>query len=204
MLELSKKEKKKIFDRVLISDHCWEWTGGHSIRGYSTFVLKISGVKKQVRMHRIIYELLRGEIPENLVLDHLKKVCGNLEAGIPNRGCVNPWHLEAVTNGENSRRGNLNVLRASECPKGHSYTEDNLILYKKKNGQTHRKCKTCHKTRKATLKNTSEVVHKEFCKNWHSMTGSNVGVRKDGTYRCRQCDKDVNDRQALKRKTKLN
>jgi len=45
--------------------------------------------------HRAVYESERGPIPEGMTLDHLCR----------NRGCVNPDHLEPVTNRENILRG---------------------------------------------------------------------------------------------------
>jgi HNH endonuclease len=44
--------------------------------------------------YRVAYTLTKGPIPEGLVIDHLCNV------GL----CVNPYHLEAVTQAENLRR----------------------------------------------------------------------------------------------------
>jgi hypothetical protein len=46
------------------------------------------------KVHRVVYRLLVGTIPEGLTLDHLCFVpC-----------CCNPDHLEPVTRAENTRR----------------------------------------------------------------------------------------------------
>jgi hypothetical protein len=46
--------------------------------------------------HRLVYELVRGPIPAGQHIDHL---CGV-------RRCVNPDHLEAVTQAINNQRAN--------------------------------------------------------------------------------------------------
>lgn len=69
---------------------CWEWTGTKISKGYGEF--SVDG--ENVYAHRWSYEHHVGPIPEGLVIDHL--CC--------NQGCVNPEHLEPVTNEENLRR----------------------------------------------------------------------------------------------------
>ena len=76
---------------IILEDTCWVWAASHSSTGYGSF--RISG--KTYNAHRLSYELYRGDIPSGL---HLDRLCLN-------RSCVNPHHLEAVTQGENIRRG---------------------------------------------------------------------------------------------------
>ena len=107
---------------------CWEWERGRS-QGYGYVWLD----NKMQRVHRIAYEAIIGPIPANLELDHLCR----------NRACYNPEHLEPVTRKENTRRGKSGHMVTS-CPKGHSYSGDNLYT---ELSTGHRKCKTCKHTR---------------------------------------------------------
>jgi hypothetical protein len=85
---------------------CWLWLGFVKQNGYGRHYAN-SG---DVYAHRFSYELHRGAIPDGLHIDHLCRV----------RCCVNPYHLEAVTQGENTLRGattsGINARKVT-CPK---------------------------------------------------------------------------------------
>lgn len=83
--------------------------------------------------HRIVYEALIGQIPSGMVLDHLCRV----------RNCVNPQHLEPVTNRANILRGNTpsaENARKTHCQNGHLLAGDNLGFNKSR-----RLCRTCNR-----------------------------------------------------------
>lgn len=111
---------------------CWEWQGARDDHGYGRFTI-IRG--HQDMAHRVAFFLTRGVIGLNLVLDHLCRV----------RWCVNPCHLDPVTQGENSRRGIAGVvsrrrqLAITHCPKGHAYDDINTGF--RLDGR--RRCRTC-------------------------------------------------------------
>ena len=114
---------------------CWEWTASHDSSGYGHIWLTTGNVKA----HRLSYELVVGRIPDGLVLDHL----------CVNRNCVNPWHLEPVTSGENTRRSEINgtavrqyQLSKTHCKSGHPYDETNTYV-RPAGGIQGRDCRTC-------------------------------------------------------------
>ena len=79
------------WSRVEFTTKCWNWIGNKNPKGYGRFYLK--GIK--ILAHRQSYELYNGIIPEGLQIDHLCR----------DHSCVNPAHLEAVTQQENIKRG---------------------------------------------------------------------------------------------------
>lgn len=109
---------------------CWLWTAGQRSTGYGSF----HNGEKNVSAHRFAYEMQVGPIPHGMVLDHLCRT----------RLCVNPSHLEPITNAENVLRGVGHTAinaRKSHCNKGHEYTPSNT--YTRPGGG--RTCITCRR-----------------------------------------------------------
>lgn len=92
---------------------CWLWDGA-TTNSYGEFYFH----RRILIAHRFAYRVLRGPIPGGLQLDHLCRV----------RCCVNPDHLEIVTQQENIKRGDAgkNVLNKTHCPQGHPYSGEHL------------------------------------------------------------------------------
>lgn len=82
---------------------CWNYCSSKDSHGYGQFKVNY----KNLRAHRYMYEKYNGEIPKNFDVDHLCK----------NPGCINPEHLEAVTHGDNIRRGSNAKLSAEDVIK---------------------------------------------------------------------------------------
>lgn len=100
---------------------CWLWLGNTTRNGYGQISM---GGRKTQRMHmthRLVWELLVGEIPTGLELDHLCR----------QRSCCNPAHLEPVTRRENLVRGKTIIADAvgrTHCIHGHEFTPENTYL----------------------------------------------------------------------------
>lgn len=92
---------------------CWSWKGRPTHQGYG--VMHLHG--KAALAHRVSYELTYGAIPEGATIDHLCRT----------RECINPLHLEAVSNGENILRGAsppAKNARKTHCNSGHELTQN--------------------------------------------------------------------------------
>jgi hypothetical protein len=108
--------------RIRVDGSCWIWTGGTST-GYG--VVQAHG--RSERAHRVLYELLVGQIPAGAHLHH--------ECHKPS--CVNPAHLRPVTPSAHTLLHGRNVIR---CPAGHDYTEENTYVIP---GTSQRQCRLC-------------------------------------------------------------
>jgi hypothetical protein len=71
---------------------CWMWQRATDKLGYGRVG---ASVYDESLAHRVVFQLVRGPIEKGLVLDHLCK----------RPGCVNPAHLEPVTQATNNFRG---------------------------------------------------------------------------------------------------
>lgn len=95
---------------------CHIWVGPHTGGMYGQFWYK----NKCFYAHRVAYTLIKGPIPDWLVLDHKCRITL----------CVNPDHLEAVTNKVNIRRGKVcRQANDSTCANGHELNDSTKYTY---------------------------------------------------------------------------
>ena len=111
-------------------DECWLWEGG-SNHGYGIHAWH----RTPWKAHRLAWTLLIGPIPDDgLVFDHLCR----------ERRCVNPRHLERVTQQTNILRGDgspAQNARKTHCSHDHPLSGDNLRI--RKDGS--RICRECRR-----------------------------------------------------------
>lgn len=139
--------EERFFKYVHKTESCWEWTGSKCQKGYGRFVLSR---RTQIKAHRFSWQVVNGEIPKGLQLDHLCR----------NRGCVNPAHLEPVTNLENTLRGANFIAvhsRKTHCLNGHVFDENNTRV-DIQNGRPRRVCRKCQRFRSEKFKNRQYVA----------------------------------------------
>lgn len=121
--------------RIIRGVGCWVWQGCQDSKGYGYFGLN----GQRYHSHRISFAFFRGPLTSELVLDH---VCRN-------PSCVNPQHLELVTERENILRGTgpsaINAAKQT-CTQGHEFTDENTGMRDKIN-RTGRYCRTCSRSR---------------------------------------------------------
>ncbi len=128
---------------IIVKSGCWVWIAFCNNKGYGQFNFN----KKNARAHRFIYEYFYDRICSDLTIDHLCKV----------KNCVNPNHLEEVTNRENNLRSNsiggINS-RKTHCNKGHPLSGENLRI----ENYGGRRCKTCELDRKRRSRMLKKLV----------------------------------------------
>jgi hypothetical protein len=136
----------------LPDDVCWPWMAGKTGSGYGSFSVWDRDNKRYIVYvaHRVLYELTIGPIPDGLFLDHqchnADKTC--IGKWCEHRACVNPAHVEPVTQRENlhnSGRTSFDQHRAmTHCIHGHEFNESNTYQWR---GQ--RYCRTCRSANEA-------------------------------------------------------
>jgi hypothetical protein len=125
---------------------CWLFLAGRDSKGYGR--LRHAGVIAYA--HRLSYETFVAPIPDGLTIDHLCRV----------HCCINPRHLEAVSNRENILRGTSPTARRAaqtHCSHGHVFDEANTG-----GKRGHRVCRTCHRLwRRHSQKSDAEAARAE-------------------------------------------
>lgn len=131
---------------------CWLWVGALS-SGYGKLAAgKGSSGARMQYAHRLSYEHFVGEIPGDMRIDHRCR----------NRSCVNPDHMEPVTNKVNILRGTsptADNAAKTHCDSGHEFTADNTYVRPDGGG---RQCRECRRARgRSGARSRSKVLTDE-------------------------------------------
>lgn len=149
--DINDKIVERLFNKVDKTDTCWNWTGAvtayrperpfaPATKGYG--VMSVTG--KPMYVHRLSWLIHRGELAEGLVIDHL---CENTL-------CVNPSHMQQVTNKENTERSPKHTKNGAKylkthCKNGHERTPEMrgrqcTVCYRQKHKARDGYCKRGH------------------------------------------------------------
>lgn len=125
--------------RVCPETGCWLWTGALNEDGYGS-----TNSRPETQAHRAVWHRLVGPIAPGMELDHLCRV----------RACVNPDHLEPVTQAVNKRRAAGWTCAPDGtpllCGRGHDMTMAEAIYVRPGDGRNEcRRCRNTIRTRAA-------------------------------------------------------
>lgn len=130
MSSMNPRQLQRFFVKFVIQDDgCWIWRSSPHPRSYGYFY--VDSERRSQLAHRVSYEHFRGPIPDGLQIDHLCRM----------GGCVNPDHMEVVTNRENTLRGTAgqHYSLRTHCKAGHPFDAENTIL----RSDAGRRCRAC-------------------------------------------------------------
>jgi hypothetical protein len=115
-------------------DACWLWPMSVGNHGYGEITWREPGRGRHhnVLVHRVVYELFNGPIPDDMTVDHECRT----------RRCANPGHLRLLSNADNARGNGQSIV--TECPQGHPYDETNTYRMP---ATGWRRCRTCTRLR---------------------------------------------------------
>jgi len=162
-----------ICEPTTLETGCWEWPGSRCKGHYGV----CSMARKNVMIHRVVYEHFVGPIPEGLEIDHAchNRVCANFEHTSPATPDANKRRQRPYT--PSPRREYVN---RRSCPHGFRRIVD---------------CKECTRVTLdrgylAQKERRKAIPPPTICRNGHDLTGENLVLAKTkhGTKRtCRIC-----------------
>lgn len=118
-MKLDDSTLSNIYAKCVVVGTCLIWLGAKSKRGYGVVCITDGAITQKRKVHRVVWMLLRGPIPEGYEIDHVRS------RGCESRACCDVAHLEPVTHAENMARSRPATKVA--CIRGHKLNGGNLV-----------------------------------------------------------------------------
>jgi hypothetical protein len=188
--------ERRYWKYVLVGDDCWPWTGHVGRDGYGIFY----DGERQLKAHRFSFALHVRPLEPGEQVDHTchTRAC-KLGPDCPHRRCQRPDHLEAVSQSENTRRGNNCFRDQTHCKRGHEFTAANtrvsdagsrVCIRCRRDYYRERMWREARAAGKPTRAERWATHERErtHCKEGHLLDEANT-MRIDGERRCRICSR---------------
>lgn len=110
----------RILVRVTVDPEtgCWRCGGWNSGNGYAN----IGILGRTIKVHRLMYHLVIGEIPDGHVADHDK------EKGCRYRDCIHPQHMTPVTVQHNTHKGAAKLFSSAIYKDEMNAKDENALI----------------------------------------------------------------------------
>lgn len=175
---------EQVWRIFVLAKPCREWQRAKDDLGYG----RVHYNGRNHLVHRLVYQVTVEPTQADRVLDHL---CQNPR-------CCETTHLDLTTQQQNLTRGigfAGEQSRATHCPAGHPYNEENTYVIKLKKGAFGRRCRECNRLKQlecAKRRLSGTLIHdyakKTHCDKGHPFDEENTYVSKTtGQRYCKAC-----------------